>query len=247
MNTLLFDTGGFPLQTEHLDFLQKSYKELGLAFGGLAGVDCILSGCAVTGSATADGYVSWNGEVYFFKGGTTSSYVILVEETEQEEYEDGNLKDTKVTRYITFGTGIGQKLWSGFKNFWTAIQNSTRRFVTDAEKLSWGNKITPSYSQMSFADKDGANGGSFRVQKTADYFMFNLRFRWNSAMRTIGYQLFTIPVGFRPYEPVFHYCYESGKGSTVLLINTDGVVSVYNIESNAVYPDGVARVAGVYY
>lgn len=245
MNTLLFDTGGFPLQTEHLDFLQKSYKELGLALGGLAGVDCIMSGCGVTGSTTADGYVSWNGEVYFFKGGTTSSYVILVEETEQEEYEDGNLKDTKVTRYITFGTGIGQKLWSGFKVFWTAIQNSTRRFVSDAEKSNWNACVAPSSTSATFTDANGPNTGLFYVQKLGNFASFQLTFKWTPAMRVDNYLLFTIPAGFTPSKPVFFYMAESGLGAVEIFVDTNGEVRVWRVFSQ-IYSSSWARLSGVY-
>lgn len=245
MNTLLFNTGGFPLQTEHLDFLQKSYKESGLALGGLAGTDCIMSGCTVTGSTTSDGYVSWDGEVYLFKGGTTSSYVILVEETEQEEYEDGNLKDTKVTRYITFGTGVGQKSWSTFKVFWTAIQNSTRRFVTDADKSAWNDCVAPSSTGATFTDANGPDTGLFYVQKLGNFASFQLTFKWTPAMRVANYLVFTIPSGFTPSKPSFFYMVESGQGAVELYIDTNGEVRVWRVFPQ-VYSNSTARLSGIY-
>lgn len=115
MNKLNFNQSvGFPLETEILDEMQKSWTVLN-ALGAIAGNFSIISGCVVTATTAANGVVFINGEVLEFRGGVVQDNVIIVEVPQLREFEDGNSRDVIYTRYATFGTGTTQWLWADFK------------------------------------------------------------------------------------------------------------------------------------
>ncbi|MGV4418675.1 hypothetical protein ACQ1QE_05895 [Ornithobacterium rhinotracheale] len=117
MNTLKFDnTGGFPLDTNVLDFMQSSYK-LFNSLGYLAGDLAIISGCEVTGSTVKDGTVFIKGELLPFKGGSASATVVIREEKKKLPFEDGVSKEVEIMRYATFGAGSNAHNWADFKRF----------------------------------------------------------------------------------------------------------------------------------
>lgn len=115
MNTINFNQSvGFPLETEILDFMQKSYS-LFNALGAVAGDFSIIKDCTLSGTAVSDGVVYINGEVLPFKGGTLDTNVIIIETKDTLEFEDTISRDVTYTRYATFGTATTQWAWSTFK------------------------------------------------------------------------------------------------------------------------------------
>lgn len=135
MNKIDFqNTGGFPLETETLDEMQNAYNLL-QAFGELFGAQSIVSGCNLVGSSVSDGVVYWNGELFAFKGGFAQSKVIVVEETLALPFEDGFSKNVYKTRYVTFGTGIGETLWANFTRPLN-VSNITTRLIAAETKLA---------------------------------------------------------------------------------------------------------------
>lgn len=117
MNKINFNqTGGFPLDTDVLNFMQSSYDVFN-ALGEMAGNLAILKGCSVTGSSVADGVVYIAGEVLPFRGGTLSTNVIIREEKRSLPFEDGESKEVEITRYATFGNGATTYAWADFKRF----------------------------------------------------------------------------------------------------------------------------------
>ncbi|MRJ09152.1 hypothetical protein EDL99_09815 [Ornithobacterium rhinotracheale] len=115
MNKLKLDnTGGFPLDTNVLDFMQNSYQ-LFNHLGHLAGDLAIISGCKVTGSSVSDGVVFIGGELLPFKGGSAFTSVIIKEEKRALPFEDGESKEVEITRYATFGAGTNTYPWADFK------------------------------------------------------------------------------------------------------------------------------------
>nr|DAE97843.1 MAG TPA: hypothetical protein [Caudoviricetes sp.] len=115
MNRINFDnTGGFPLGTYTLDFMQKSYQLLN-ALGNIAGNLSILSGCEEVGRSITDGVVYIDGEVLPFKGAPISEKVIIVETSQKRIFKDGVEKAVEYTRYATFGNSINGHLWADFK------------------------------------------------------------------------------------------------------------------------------------
>lgn len=107
-------TGGFPLETDTLDALQNAYSIFN-ALGELAGNLAIISGCITTGSTVSDGVVYVKGEVFNFRGGTKSSYVIIKEDISTRVFEDGQSKVVYKNRYATFGSASTKYAWSSFK------------------------------------------------------------------------------------------------------------------------------------
>lgn len=115
MNKLNFNQSvGFPLETEILDEMQKAWTVLN-ALGAIAGNFSIISGCVVINTTATSGVVYINGEVLEFRGGIVQDNVIIVENKQLREFEDGNSNDVIYTRWATFGTGTTQWPWSDFK------------------------------------------------------------------------------------------------------------------------------------
>ena len=115
MNRINFDnTGGFPLGTYTLDFMQQSYQLLN-ALGNIAGNLSILSGCEQVGRSITDGLVYINGEVLPFKGAPISEKVIIVESSQKRIFKDGVEKAVEYSRYATFGNSASGYLWANFK------------------------------------------------------------------------------------------------------------------------------------
>lgn len=115
MNQLNFNQSvGFPLETEILDEMQKSYSIFN-ALGAIVGNFAIISGCVVTASTATNGVVYINGEVLEFRGGIVQDNVIIVQTAQLREFEDSNSRDVIYTRWATFGTGTTQWPWTDFK------------------------------------------------------------------------------------------------------------------------------------
>lgn len=115
MNTINFNqSGGFPLETNILDEMQKAY-EIFNALGSIAGNFSIISGCEVVEGTAANGFVYINGEVLPFVGGTVTTNVKIAEVVTAKEFEDLNTRDVIYSRHATFGTAAVQYPWVDFK------------------------------------------------------------------------------------------------------------------------------------
>lgn len=123
MNLLDFNqSGGFPLSTEILEAMQVSYRSLN-ELGKIAGDLTIISGCEVVGSVASDGFVVINGELFFFKGATVGTHVVVQQVAEAPQgFEDGSAKPIIYERYATFGTAETQYAWADFKRPLTLLQ-----------------------------------------------------------------------------------------------------------------------------
>jgi len=100
----LQQTGGFPLETDTLDYMQNAYSALQV-ITALGGDNYILSGCIATGSNVGNGFVVINGEVLEFRGGSVQTNMVIREEKQTRPFENGQAKEVFITRYVTFGTG----------------------------------------------------------------------------------------------------------------------------------------------
>lgn len=122
MNKINFQqTGGFPLETDTLNYMQEAYKTL-QAITGLGGDNFILSGCIVAGSNVGNGYIVINGEVLEFRGGVKQTNIIIREEIAQRPFENGQIKDVFFTRYAGFGTGDGAINFDSLSRLKTLVQ-----------------------------------------------------------------------------------------------------------------------------
>lgn len=136
MNVVRYkQTGGFPLDTNNLDFLQSSFHILN-TLGNLAGDMVIISGCKITGNTVSNGVVYVNKEVLEFRGGSLSANIFIKEEAVSGTFEDGSFKPIEITRYVTFGSSTPEKTfaWADFKRVNNLIQlqeNKTEKATTE--------------------------------------------------------------------------------------------------------------------
>ena len=112
MNRVEFQqAGGFPLETDTLNFLQTGLAAL-QALCALGGDNFIVSGCVINGANTSDGFVVINSELLPFKGGLNQPRVVIRETVTPRNFENGSSKGVFVDRYAMFGTGAGSILFS---------------------------------------------------------------------------------------------------------------------------------------
>ncbi len=152
MNKIKFNqTGGFPLDTNVLGFMQAAYQLFNV-LGELAGNLSILQGCQQTGTNVSDGVVYINGEILPFKGGAGSKVIIKSEKTSLQ-FEDGSSHEVEELRYATFGLSSTSYKWSDFKRLdniqklmhdlethkhqWSEIQNKPNTFPPDSHSHNW--------------------------------------------------------------------------------------------------------------
>lgn len=114
MDTLHFQTGGFPMSTERLASMQECWKTINDGLVAITGgdrTDCyVVSGCGVlktdgNGDAyydgSTDGFIVVRGELLPFKAGRGDYVVIKTTTTEELAYQDGNTKTFRTSRYAT--------------------------------------------------------------------------------------------------------------------------------------------------
>lgn len=117
--------GGFPFETDTLDWMQAAYSIFN-AIGHVVGNYTIISGCEVNGANVSDGVVFVDGELYKFVGGNIQTTVRVLETATQKEFENGDVKDVHFERYVTFASGTGAINWSEFKRPETLKSLSSR-------------------------------------------------------------------------------------------------------------------------
>ena len=145
MNVVRYkQTGGFPLDTNNLDFLQSSFHILN-TLGNLAGDMVIISGCETSGNTVSNGVVYVNKEVLEFRGGSLSANVFIKEEAVSGTFEDGSFKPIEITRYVTFGSSTPDKTfkWEGFKRVENLIENTKKNADFEKRIKALENKKSP--------------------------------------------------------------------------------------------------------
>lgn len=137
-------TGGFPLDTNNLDFLQSSFHILN-TLGNLAGDMVVISGCEITGNTVSNGVVYVNKEVLEFRGGSLSANVFIKEEAVSGTFEDGSFKPIEITRYVTFGSSTPDKTfkWEDFKRVDNLIKQGIKNADFEKRIKALENRKTP--------------------------------------------------------------------------------------------------------
>lgn len=134
MNRLnVSNTGGFPFDADILGFMQNSYELLNV-LGEIAGNLAILKGCQVVGSNVSEGVVYIDGEVLYFKAGTLSQNVSIVENSEKLIFKDGVSKPVKIERFVQFGGQGNVYKWADFKRI-TNIQEIQKKAFENENSL----------------------------------------------------------------------------------------------------------------
>jgi len=130
-------TGGFPMDVNVLDNMQKAYQ-LFNELGALAGDLSVIKGCELSGNTVSNGVVYINGEVLEFRSGIISDNVVIVEEPTNSEFENGQVKTIHYVRYATFGVATTSYPWASFKRAFPtkeiagALQNKAEVSVVSA-------------------------------------------------------------------------------------------------------------------
>ena len=135
MNKVNFEqTGGFPLETNTLSFLQSAYGQLsGLA--GLGGQSYILNGCTVAGGNVTDGTVVIDGEVLPFVGGPKLARVIIEETVTDKTFEDGVSKPVYYTRVAKMAAAGGVMDFDSLRRVSNMLAMADR--IKDQEVVKW--------------------------------------------------------------------------------------------------------------
>lgn len=212
MNYLEFiQTGGFPFDANDLDNMQASYQVFN-NLGQLAGDFSIIRGCVITGATISDGIIYINGEVLEFKGGQVEPNVIIIDEPDAEEFENGQVHNVFHKRYATFGIASTSYPWSNFKRAFPTNQipealalkedkATILGLITRLEKLEEKNSVFQNGGAMVFWNKPAnqiPNG-------------------WREVVDWKG----RIPVGFDPLQVEFNAIGKTGGSKTKQLSITE--------------------------
>lgn len=164
MNKVNFEqTGGFPLETNTLSFLQTAYGQLS-SLAGLGGQSYILSGCDITGANVANGIVVIDGEVLPFVGGPKLSRLIIDETAENKTFQDGLSKPVYYTRVAKMAASGGVIDFDSLKRVSNLIE--LKESIVTQEVLQW-NPILYSNTQGSISD---AKCYMFRMGKFLSFY-----------------------------------------------------------------------------
>jgi microcystin-dependent protein len=108
-------TGGFPLETDTLDFMQDSYTQLQQVTAAICGDSpAIISGCNIMGSTVTEGWVVINRELLPFEGGPLGTRVGIVETTTNKVFEDAVERPVYARRKVVFNLS-GSINWTDLK------------------------------------------------------------------------------------------------------------------------------------
>jgi hypothetical protein len=127
-------TGGFPLTTDVLSYMQNAYKIFN-AMSGISGDLIILSGCEVVGNTVSDGVVAIEGEIYPFQGTTLGSHVFIKEVNTSKIFEDGSQKTVLVEKVATFGSSTKSYPWESFRRVLNNRQIEEKSFIEETSLL----------------------------------------------------------------------------------------------------------------
>lgn len=149
--------GGFPLETDTLDWMQNAY-DIFNQLGYIAGNKSIISGCVVAGINTGDGYVFLNGELFKFVGGTTQATVRILETETSKEFENGDTNVVHTERYITFASGVGAINWSDFKRIDSLLNIQSRILPPGTNPQLYSGSVASLPEGWNFCDGGTYNG-----------------------------------------------------------------------------------------
>lgn len=177
-------TGGFPLDTDVLEFMQESYALLH-ALGELAGNLSILRGCEVVGNTVTNGIVYIDGVIMPFKGGTASENVSVRTVETALIFEDGASKTVLFEKQAEFGGVVNVYKWEDFhrveniksilekinthEHTWRQIKDKPETFPPSEHQHNWNNisnkpsKFNPTAHRHNAADIDGLPVSAGRV------------------------------------------------------------------------------------
>jgi len=98
--------GGYPIAEEDFEWMQSSYRNAFAALSGLIGNNTIVSGMVETGGNVTSGWLSINGELVPFIGGTIGTGEFIIDETSTPlVFDDGISRAALFERVARFSAG----------------------------------------------------------------------------------------------------------------------------------------------
>jgi hypothetical protein len=111
-NKLIVSASGFPGTNKTLRFIQDAFREPLGALAQMAGEKTIITGVVAEGKGVSNGFITYQGEIIPFQGGTIATTVTIIEEFENADYNIDVNDDTILdslpayrTIYAMCGTG----------------------------------------------------------------------------------------------------------------------------------------------
>lgn len=152
-------TGGFPMATDTLDFMQSCWSAAN-ALGYISGNSVILQGCVEVSGNVSAGWLFFNGEIFRFEGGALGTYIRMIETPITRIFQDGIEKVVYIERKAVFGSpGIP---WSVFQrpksnyDLTVNLQQITPKVVPVGAIMMWAGSIGSIPTGWKLCD--GSNG-----------------------------------------------------------------------------------------
>lgn len=104
MNHIDFSNlGGLPFTQQRLEFMQASYMAAFSAMAQLAGNKTIIAGVVSAGGSVSDGWISYNGELIAFVGGSLDTDVVITDTGVPFTFGDATIHNVQFTKVATCG------------------------------------------------------------------------------------------------------------------------------------------------
>ncbi len=126
MKKLNIAATGYYGSTESWKWVASSYEMIAELLGKLIHRDdpVIITGVNVVGNNVSDGFISYAGELFFFKGGTKTDTVVIIENVTEQEYNTNPSGSGTMPTYPTYidryakcgqsGEGVDEFLFDDF-------------------------------------------------------------------------------------------------------------------------------------
>jgi len=100
----LSNIGGLPFSQNRLAFMQSSYMDAFAAIAKLCGNKTIINGVEVSGSSVSSGWISYNGELIEFIGGSLAAQVVISETSTSYTFADNVARPVEFRKTATCGS-----------------------------------------------------------------------------------------------------------------------------------------------
>lgn len=144
MNKIVLEnTRDVPLTTDLLAFMQASYSALE-KLAAIGGDNFIVSGCTVSGSTVASGWMVLKGKLVPFTGGSIQTNVRII--TTENVYPVGAGSETEIVYTAEFGTSANAEDNVAWSSITRGKVNSNIDRLDALENLEWVQLTAPSSS-----------------------------------------------------------------------------------------------------
>lgn len=207
MDIIKIFTGGFPLTTNRLVFLQETYAKAFSQIVKLAGDgDVVISGMNASGGNISDGVVVINGEILEFRGGAFNARLAVFEEVVNVPYNedvdnDGglDLKEADTVRFAQCAASGGENAiqFDTLSRYGTVQQNApiigeTRQGLFNTAPAGWLLCHGQTLAQADYPELYALIGTTFGAGGAGNFMLPDFRDKFSmgaggtNAVRTTG-------------------------------------------------------------